>query len=514
MILSLAIPLLSIVGAAIGLVLLKDLIWFLRSLKYIKQGIPLRYYPFSGYFKHLDNPSKEHGQEDFMKLFENPKNKNQSEKIIQANGFSQPTLFLNDQELVKEFYQKETQVSCTFNAFGFPASDVFIWSHDTKKVQKHRGIFAELFFPANLKKHTPHLRAIVQRHFNRIRDEIKKAGSQNSNKKFAEVELRRNLVDIFTDSVSYVLFGGEIPQVDGEPLVNHIENVVGGYFVNHTSNLHTATLGLSTKLGFDKNFNATQKLYKKIIDKLKAVVRERENNKNYQFGCNVVDLLILKNRELEAQGKVEEMMDLHEIAANIFTMVFAGMDTSRNLTEAALYKLSFEPELQGVLRDTVRKEILDTGKGEVYENYDHSQFLESFLKETFRLYGPASMTFHRQILKTFKLGPYTIHKGTILLIPFNTLQTKPELFQEPLKFDLSKYEEKKKIKDLSKNILIPFSTGKRACIGKNLADIMIKIILCNFLDQFELERSDKPNRRFMALTVGLQHCNARLRSLE
>ena len=308
MLFSLAVPVLSLLGTIVGLVLLKDLVWFVRSLKYIKQGIPLKYYPFSGLSKYLNNPKKKHGQADFFKLFEDPKNKNKSLKIIQVNGFTQPTIFLNDQELVRQFYQKEQKVACMVNAFGYPASDIFMWSHDTTKVQKHRGIFAELFFPNNLKRHTPHLRAIIQRNFNRIRDEIKNASPDGQGKKFAEVELRRYLLELFSEVVSYVLFGGEIPQIDDEPLVNHIEEVVVGYFKNYTSNLNTATLGVLTKLGFDKEFNHSHELYEKILDKLKEVVRDRANRKGYEFGCNVVDLLILKNRELEAQGKTNEMM--------------------------------------------------------------------------------------------------------------------------------------------------------------------------------------------------------------
>ena len=127
---------------------------------------------------------------------------------------------------------------------------------------------------------------------------------------------------------------------------------------------------------------------------------------------------------------------------------------------------------------------------------------------------PISFSFNRKILKNFELGPYKISKGDNLIIPFKVILVKPECFDQPRQFNLEKYEEKKKIKDLSRSILIPFSAGKRACVGKNLADIMIKVILSSFLNQFELERSAEPNRRFMTVTVGLKHCKVKLRCLE
>ena len=114
------------------------------------------------------------------------------------------------------------------------------------------------------------------------------------------------------------------------------------------------------------------------------------------------------------------------------------------------------------------------------------------------------------MLKNFTVGPYTIYKGDFVIVSLATLQTNPELFDEARKFNLKKYEEKRRIRELSKSVLIPFSAGKRNCLGRNLAEIMIKLILCNFLDQFELEKADVPNRTVLKFILGLKHCKIRL----
>ena len=509
---SLVIGILSLIGGLLAMMLVKDLIWLLRSIKYIKQGIPVRYFPFLGYAKHLDNPEKEIGQEDLHQLFQNPKNKNQTEKLIMTNGpKTEPTIFLNDKDLIKEFFQKETQVSYTDNTIAFPAAKAFTFDIDPHSVQKARAIYAEIFFPKNLKKHTPQIRAIIQRHLDRIKQEIKQKTEGNNNQ--PEIEVKRFLKDIFEEMVSFILFGGEIPKLDGVILVNQIDKVIGGFFNNMKSPLNILTLGVSTKLGLDSEFNQIKELYRRIIEVLIEVIKKRDSSEDYEFGSNAVDLLILKKRQLEAQGKADLAMTYEVIAQNVFTMIFAGVDTTRNLTESSLYHLSKEKELQQQLRETIRKEVLDTGRGEDYDKYDNSPMLDMFIAEALRVYTPASMSFHRKISKTFKLGQYTIYKGDHLIVSYVTVLKKPELFGRASRFDLEKYEDTKRIKDLSKSALIPFSVGKRACIGKNLADIMVKMILSNFLDQFELEKSNEPNRRFMEFTVGLKHCRARVRSL-
>ena len=516
MICSIALTLLGLIGAFIAIMLLRDLIWYLRSLKYIKQGIPVRYFPALGYAKYFDNPEKDNGMYDFFQLFRKPKNNSQSEKLILMNGAgTYPTIWLNDKELVKEYHQKETQVSYMHNLFGFPANNSLSFSMDPHRVQRDRGIFVELFFPKNLEKNTPQIRAIVQRHLNKIKEEINTRGAVNENgKKVAEIELRPYIMKIFTDMVSFVLFGGEIPEVEGALVVDQIIAVTTGFFKHVTSPLTLFSFGFSAKLGLDSEFKEVNKLFKKIIEKLKEVVKQRENTKGYQFGSNAVDLLILKNRELEAQGKTDQMMDPDQLAENIFTIIFGGIDTSRNLTESALYKLSMDQELQTRLRETIRKEVLDTGNGEEYTKYDNSPLLDHFIKEALRLYSPIPFTMHRKVTKNFKLGEYNIYKGDLITVSLTSLQTKPELFEDSGAFELQKYEEKKRIRELSKSALIPFSAGKRECLGKNLADIMIKLILCNLLDQFELEKVNEPNKRAMEFTLGLKHCKARMSCLE
>ena len=395
--------LLSLLGGLIALMLVKDLIWLLRSFKYIRQRIPTKYFPFVGFAKYLDNPQKENGLEDFFELFQNPKNPNQTEKLILMNGLStEPTIFLNDKDLVKQFFQKETEVSYTANVINFLAKEIFLFSKDAHGVQKDRAIFAELFFPENLEKQTPRIRVIIQNHLDRIKIAVKK-GSKSQGTRHVEIDLKPYFKNLYSDLVSFVLFGGEVPDVDGVMLIEQIDRVIDGSHKNFISFLNIATLGLSTKLGLDSEYNKTKRLYNRIIKKLKEVVKERETSKTYKFGCNAVDLLILKNRELEAQGKGEETISYDKIAASIFSIIFAGTDTTRKLTESSLYMLSSKPQLQQEMREAIRRDVLGTGSGSEYQDYVNSPLLEAFMKESLRVHTPALMTFHRKITKTFKL---------------------------------------------------------------------------------------------------------------
>ena len=500
---------LGLIGSLIGLLCLKDLIWYLRTLKYTKQGIPLRYFPFIGFAGLIASPGAENGLEKFHKIFTKKGEAKRTEPIVAINGLTSDTfIMLNDKDLVKRYFDVETKVSYTDNILGFPFKNTFAFSKNGHKPLSDRAIFAEIFFTDNLRKQVPGIRAIVQKHLNRIKDEVRKLKSGDD---FTEVELKPFIRSIFKDVVSLVLFGGEIPEVDGETMVNQIIKVTEGYFHNSTSIPHIITGGWSSKLLPSKEFAEINAIHQKVIRKLREVVTYRMNSKEYTPGCNAVDLLIAKNNSLQEQGKTDQMLTMEEIIDNIYVVIFAGMDTSKNLTQFSLTELSKQRDIQSKLRKDVHGEIFGKGLGDGFDEYDQCELLDIFLKESLRVYTPGWIGAYRKVVKSFKLGPYKIHKGSMIFISFITLFSRPEDFANSKVFDLKKYDDKKKIKELSKFALIPFSAGKRRCIGRNLAEMVVKVILSNFLEEFDLEKSQEPNRSFAGITLTLKHCRIRLR---
>ena len=71
---------------------------------------------------------------DFFNLFLKPENKNQTEKVILTNGFTtEPKIFLNLKDLIKEFHLKEPQVGYLENTIRFPAEKSFAFSQGPER---------------------------------------------------------------------------------------------------------------------------------------------------------------------------------------------------------------------------------------------------------------------------------------------------------------------------------------------------------------------------------------------
>ena len=499
----------GILLALIAIMLVNDFFWYLNAKYYINQGIPLRYFPGMGFIGYAKSPKSDDGLERYRKLFLKPNDPNQSEPAIVINGVgTDPIVMLNDKELIKKYHKVESEVTCSQNIQRFPFTKAFVFGH-SKKAIMNRGIFAEIFYPDNLRKHAPAIKAIIDRHLQNIKQRVATERVDG----VAEIELRDHIKAIFSDVVGFILFGEEIPKIDGRKLTDQLEDNFNGYFENRISLPYLLTAGYYYDIFPSAHYKQILDMHKKIEEVIKANVKKRTETRSYEGGINVVDLLIANNAKKEAEGKIDQKMSLQEMIDNIYMVIFAGLDTSKNLTQNCLTILSHSQDFQKPLREDVMAKIFNKNLQNDYDAYDTSVKLSRFVTETLRVYSPVWAGMMHKAIKNFKIGDYHIKKGTVMMVSFLTLQSKPEYFENPLKFDLEKYTKNKDIKELSRHAIIPFSAGKRACIGKNLAEIVVKMIVSSVLRQFELTASEVPNRRFMKPNYSLEHCRAKVRCI-
>ena len=487
-----------------------DILWFFKSLKYFNQGIKVRYYPIVGYMKYADSPGAEDGLEKWQRLFRKDEDSSKSESVILTNGAgSIPLLYVNDMELLRDYFKRDSEITCPCNLEKLPFQESYIFGYG-KKVMEDRAIFSEIFYRENLSKLTSPILGIIKRHINAIKKRLNEVKPEDG-QQYGELEIKGDIQSIFRDVVTFVLFGGDVPMVEGLSIIDQIENMIVGYFKYNTGNLaHRLTGGLSSKLGLNAEFNRLERIHDKIKTIIKDIYNNRKNSKEYVKRLNVIDLLIDHNNKMEAEnGRV---LTIEQIVSNIIVMIFAGVDTSKNVTRNCTVELANNPDIQSDLRAAARAQIFSKeGGSEDYDAYVELEILDNFVTEALRLYTPAWINFLHLVKKDFKMGKYKISKGTAIRISFITLQSKPEYFENPRKFDLKKYEDKAAMKEFKRYAIIPFSAGKRPCPGKNLAQLVIKMIVSNLVNELELIATDKPNRRMIEMNYTIEHCRFGLR---
>lgn len=125
--------------------------------------------------------------------------------------------------------------------------------------------------------------------------------------------------------------------------------------------------------------------------------------------------------------------------------------------------------------------------------------------ETLRKY-PVTPILTRQCTKDYNI-PGTnviIEKGTTILIPTFSLHRDEKYYSEPEKFDPTRfYSENKSVKTPIDMPYLPFGDGQRACIGRRMAKMQIKVGIAAIIQKCYIELDDRhPEYEFQFTSFG------------
>lgn len=183
----------------------------------------------------------------------------------------------------------------------------------------------------------------------------------------------------------------------------------------------------------------------------------------------------------------DQQLNKKEIVENCTVLKLAAVDTSRNTVQFMLNHFVNHPDCL----DRFKKEICDVMAESSlcnYETFSENEKLQYFTREVLRMYSPVLLLLDRLALKDFKLGKYTIYKGTKISFPTDGIMHDKDYFKDPMTFKFDRYAKDSQGKEnLGQNPYLTFSGGKRNCIGRALGELMVQIILVKFIKKFEIK---------------------------
>ncbi|CAD6195636.1 unnamed protein product [Caenorhabditis auriculariae] len=177
-----------------------------------------------------------------------------------------------------------------------------------------------------------------------------------------------------------------------------------------------------------------------------------------------------------------EIMQLKNMC---FDLWVAGMETTANtLYWSVLYVL-----LDEEVHRKVKKELRDViGSDRVITSTDKSSlnYVNATLNEIQRLANLLPQNLSRVVGKDTVIGGHLIKAGTILTPQISAVLYDDKIFPDPYRFDPTRFlDENGNVKKIEE--FIPFSVGKRQCLGEGLAKLELFIFFANFFNQFDAE---------------------------
>ncbi|KAK8878792.1 cytochrome P450 [Apiospora arundinis] len=177
-----------------------------------------------------------------------------------------------------------------------------------------------------------------------------------------------------------------------------------------------------------------------------------------------------------------------EVILNVALFISAGTDTTATALTGWTYFVSTHPEVYQRLVEEVRGNLA-TEDDIRWEKVRNLRYLEATIHEALRLFPPSPASQQRVVPRGgATIDGHYVPAGTTVAVPPWVSTHSAVHFHDPNEFRPERWlgEDEKYAKD-HLNASLPFGTGPRVCIGRNLAYMEMRLITANLLWNFDIE---------------------------
>ncbi|KAM9809297.1 cytochrome P450 26C1 isoform 3-T5 [Syngnathus typhle] len=164
-------------------------------------------------------------------------------------------------------------------------------------------------------------------------------------------------------------------------------------------------------------------------------------------------------------------------------LIFAAHYTTASASTSLLLQLLSHPtavrRLQAELESEGLTSLTDVGgcprANLSLDKLSRLRYLDCVIKEVLRFLPPVSGGY-RTALRTFELDGYQVPKGWSIMYSIRDTHETAGVFQAPELFDPDRFGPDREENRLSRFSYVPFGGGVRSCVGKELAQMVLKTL--------------------------------------
>ncbi|OAA63354.1 Cytochrome P450 [Niveomyces insectorum RCEF 264] len=185
-----------------------------------------------------------------------------------------------------------------------------------------------------------------------------------------------------------------------------------------------------------------------------------------------------------------EPLGREELTAEALTQLIAGSDTTSNSSCALLFHVVRTPGVLAQLQRELDRAIPNAEDDEDVPTYDKVRdlpYLQAVLHEGLRLHSTSGIGLPRQIpddAPGLHLHGYYFPPGSVLSVPTYSVHHAKDIWGPDA--DAFRPERWETLTARQKNAFIPFSYGPRSCVGRNVAEMEMKLILATWVRRYDV----------------------------
>ncbi|XP_078024826.1 cytochrome P450 2J2-like isoform X2 [Epinephelus lanceolatus] len=182
------------------------------------------------------------------------------------------------------------------------------------------------------------------------------------------------------------------------------------------------------------------------------------------------------------KGQADSTFDEEDLVMSVIDLFVAGTETTSTTLRWAFLYMTKYPEIQAKVQAEIDR-VIGQSRQVSMEDCPHLPYTVAVLHEVQRMGNIVPLSVPHVTTRDIQLGGYTIPKGLIIIPNLTSVLFNKNEWKTPNTFNPGHFlnEEGKFVKSAA---FIPFSAGKRVCLGENLAKMELFLLFTSFMQHF------------------------------
>ncbi|XP_076079572.1 steroid 17-alpha-hydroxylase/17,20 lyase-like isoform X3 [Mytilus galloprovincialis] len=235
---------------------------------------------------------------------------------------------------------------------------------------------------------------------------------------------------------------------------------------------------------------------KEIFDEMIAMIERKFREHEDTFDCDnirdLTDSLILTRKEAEQDEEMMSQLTDTHLRQTLVDIFRGGIDTSRVTLYFVIRYMAGLPDIQNKVQEEIDNVV---GKDRLpgVNDRESLSYTEATLHEAMRLGTVSAFGLPHFTVCDTHVGGYDVPKDTMVMINHWALHHDPNYWKDVDKFDPTRYLDENGKLGIKPESWLPFSAGRRVCLGESIAKPELHLIFATIMQRFEITMPDETN---------------------
>lgn len=229
------------------------------------------------------------------------------------------------------------------------------------------------------------------------------------------------------------------------------------------------------------------------FEKMKTFVMEhlRKHEETFQPDCprDLIDCFLTKMKK--EKDDPESNFNMDTMVMTTLNLFFGGTETVSTTLRYGILILMKYPHITEKVHREIDK-VIGRNRCPAVEDRSKMPYTDAVIHEIQRFTSIIPLSLPHCVIRDTDFRGYFLPQGTEVIPVLTSVHTDPEKFKEPHTFNPHNFlDENHRFK--ANDAFMPFSTGKRICLGESLARMELFLFFTTFLQNFIFKPTIHPD---------------------